>query len=319
MAISVHHDLQSPSEDLDIVPIPDDEIPTFFRERGDRLFAAHAASTYPLPVDGTEQERQDELHSLLRALTETSCANYIQEALRQGAELRVVDLGTGTGSWVLDMARLFPSVSFYGVDIAPIATRFPPPNVTFEVHDLQVTSRYTRGSFDIVHARLVCIAMPAYHQVVEEAARILRSGGLFSACEWSRSIAMADGTDVTRKAPRACAFLEVLWDILGRPTDISASPSQVVADAILQCPDFDRVVTTVAHYPVGQWHPDIFCRLTGARVSDVLGSYALALKPFLQSLLPGAIVRELVDGFIADISTVGGLVTAYTAFHAQRI
>ena len=81
------------------------------------------------------------------------------------------------------MARQYPHVKFYGLDIGacpymplhaprnlsnapaisippvPIATRYPPRNVLFEMHDIMDPFRYSTGSIDMVHARSITMAV----------------------------------------------------------------------------------------------------------------------------------------------------------------
>ncbi|KAI0325261.1 hypothetical protein GY45DRAFT_1340222, partial [Cubamyces sp. BRFM 1775] len=144
----------------DVVEVRSDEIPLYFEEREGRLFHSHGSSPYPLPVDADEQQRQTGLSRLLRRLIGDLSVGPVRELLAFAPveRRRVVDLGTGTGQWVLDMAREFPHVKFYGVDIVPIATRYPPQNVIFEIHDIMEPFRYASGSIDMVHARSISMA-----------------------------------------------------------------------------------------------------------------------------------------------------------------
>jgi len=76
----------------------------------------------------------------------------------------------------MDMARLFPHVKIYGVDIGeladrristvanylsavPIATRQPEPNVQFEIHDITQRFRWNDGAMDFIHARNIDLAV----------------------------------------------------------------------------------------------------------------------------------------------------------------
>ncbi|GMF78228.1 unnamed protein product [Aspergillus oryzae] len=49
--------------------------------------------------------------------------------------LRVLDVGTGTGSWATDFADLHPGATVIGTDLSPIQPSFVPPNVYFEIDD----------------------------------------------------------------------------------------------------------------------------------------------------------------------------------------
>lgn len=40
-------------------------------------------------------------------------------APREGLERAALDVGSGSGSWLIDMAKQFPHVDFLGIDLAP--------------------------------------------------------------------------------------------------------------------------------------------------------------------------------------------------------
>lgn len=46
---------------------------------------------------------------------------------------RILDCGTGTGIWALDVGDLIQSAVVTGVDLAPIQPGWTAPNVKFEV------------------------------------------------------------------------------------------------------------------------------------------------------------------------------------------
>ena len=45
----------------------------------------------------------------------------------------ILDIGTGSGIWAMNMADMHPGASVIGVDIAPIQPTLTPPNLYFEV------------------------------------------------------------------------------------------------------------------------------------------------------------------------------------------
>ena len=87
----------------------------------------------------------------------------------------ILDCGTGTGIWALDIGEVFPSAEVIGVDLSPIQPEWcvwrPPgrpvsvadtfpfsscrvvPNVRFEVDDLDLDWTYRRDHFDFIHSR----------------------------------------------------------------------------------------------------------------------------------------------------------------------
>ncbi len=65
---------------------------------------------------------------------------------------KIIDLGTGTGIWAMEMGDKFPSASVLGLDLSPIQTLWVPPNVRFLVDDVE--DDWLNGpDWDFVHSR----------------------------------------------------------------------------------------------------------------------------------------------------------------------
>jgi hypothetical protein len=108
-------DLESVASDMTEVR----DFHPYYIQRNNRLFHSHsmiAASVYPLPVDGGEQnvgkfrgiagngsssreQRHDALHNCLRILIREHYFGPLHQALVPGRRKKVVDFGTGTGKW----------------------------------------------------------------------------------------------------------------------------------------------------------------------------------------------------------------------------
>ena len=65
----------------------------------------------------------------------------------------ILDIGTGTGIWAIEMGDLYPSAQIIGTDLSPIQPQWVPPNVQFEVDDAELEWLYPKASFDMIHAR----------------------------------------------------------------------------------------------------------------------------------------------------------------------
>lgn len=50
---------------------------------------------------------------------------------------RVLDMGTGTGIWAIDVADEFPNAEVVANDLSPIQPQNVPVNVRFEVDDIE--------------------------------------------------------------------------------------------------------------------------------------------------------------------------------------
>ncbi|MGH2517124.1 MAG: class I SAM-dependent methyltransferase, partial [Ktedonobacterales bacterium] len=151
---------------------------------------------YALPADMEEINRLDFQHYMLRYAFR---GNY---AAPVGDPASILDAGTGTGRWAVEMAQHFPRADVIGVDVKPPAvderaanslTADPrPANYRFVPGNLLEGLPFPDGSFDFVHMRLLFTAIPhdRWPAVVAELVRVTRPGGWVELVD---SIGLANG------------------------------------------------------------------------------------------------------------------------------
>ncbi|KAG8940678.1 hypothetical protein FRC04_005090 [Tulasnella sp. 424] len=137
-----------------------------------------------LPADIAEHGRLDLQHEMLKrkrgGLFYAPQAVRKALASREGPQPSILDVGSGSGSWVIDMGRLFPHVEVVGLDLAPAnLSSTPPPNCRFECDDANLGLLHYKGCFDIVHASCVAQGITDYRKFMDEVVEILRPGGVF--------------------------------------------------------------------------------------------------------------------------------------------
>lgn len=87
------------------------------------VLPAKLPQRYALPADSEEHGRLDIQHEMLKR--KRNGLFFAQQAVRralaprEGVERAALDVGSGSGSWVFDMAKQFPHVDFLGIDLAP--------------------------------------------------------------------------------------------------------------------------------------------------------------------------------------------------------
>ncbi|KIP05969.1 hypothetical protein PHLGIDRAFT_107563 [Phlebiopsis gigantea 11061_1 CR5-6] len=316
--------LQSDHSDTssDVTQLDHTDFPTYFRERSGRLFHSHGNAPYPLPVDTPEQQRVDAQHNLLYRLLGRHCRGPVARVVRE--RRRVLDICTGTGRWqvvssvVLDMAQEFPDVRFDGIDIVPIATRTPPDNVYFEMADVNEPWRYRNGAFDLVHARSVSMAVLDYPALLDQAARVLRPGGLFLACEWARTIHIPGAADARAVAPHTHAFFDAVAAAL-RGRGIAPAARHLEA-WLRESGQFERVSARTYEMPIGDWPEDAALRELGVVFrGTVMRTYAESMAVFLgESGWRADAVQDLLHAFGHELNTVKGMVCRYYTVRARR-
>ncbi|GKT41994.1 secondary metabolism regulator LAE1 [Colletotrichum spaethianum] len=67
---------------------------------------------------------------------------------------RVLDVGTGTGIWAIDFGDLHPEAEVLGVDLSPPQQEFVPPNVKFEIDDVEEEWLHSEP-FEYIHSRFM--------------------------------------------------------------------------------------------------------------------------------------------------------------------
>ena len=65
---------------------------------------------------------------------------------------RILDIGTGTGIWAIEIAEEFPKAVVIGNDLSAIQPKWVPPNLTFEIDDVESEWSYSTA-FDFIHTR----------------------------------------------------------------------------------------------------------------------------------------------------------------------
>ncbi|PVF95010.1 S-adenosyl-L-methionine-dependent methyltransferase [Serendipita vermifera] len=150
----------------------------FFKEIDGRIFSSQA-STYILPADEVEFLRLDKQHAthLIGLGDLYSCPDLVEQVLSPEPRVtkEILDLGCGTGIWALSMARQFPHARVVGVDLAPAPLREDqlPPNIEFEIDDINLGLGHFAGRFDVVHMRCLGGGLPDINQGITNAARYM--------------------------------------------------------------------------------------------------------------------------------------------------
>ncbi|QKX57633.1 uncharacterized protein TRUGW13939_04751, partial [Talaromyces rugulosus] len=123
-------------------------------ENGRRYHGFRDAEGYFLPNDELENDRLDLFHHILTL----RCDGNLHFAPIGPNPNRILDLGTGTGIWAIDMGDEYPSAEVLGNDLSPIQPAMVPPNVRFEVDDMENEWVYS-SKFDFIHARYLAGAI----------------------------------------------------------------------------------------------------------------------------------------------------------------
>jgi SAM-dependent methyltransferase len=90
----------------------------------------------------------------------------------------ILDVGSGTGRWMVEVSQQFPRARLYGIDVDHPTMSFP-KQCSFTQGNLLQGIPFPDGSFDFVHQRLLMLGLPLTHwpSTIDELRRVTVSGG----------------------------------------------------------------------------------------------------------------------------------------------
>ena len=88
----------------------------------------------------------------------------------------VLDVGTGTGIWAIDMAGAHPSATVTGTDLSPVQPACVPTNCRFYVENAEEPWNFDHP-FDFIHSRMLVIALRDWRNYFRQAFENLKPGG----------------------------------------------------------------------------------------------------------------------------------------------
>jgi ubiquinone/menaquinone biosynthesis C-methylase UbiE len=117
----------------------------------------------------------------------------------------ILDLGCGPGGWALEVARAYPEIELFGIDISNIMIAYAQMSaklqqvqdrVQFQVQDLtKFPWPFADATFDMVNARFMVgfLLQEQWPHVLAECFRVVKPGGIISLSEpeWATTSSLA--------------------------------------------------------------------------------------------------------------------------------
>ncbi|KAH7177019.1 S-adenosyl-L-methionine-dependent methyltransferase [Dactylonectria macrodidyma] len=232
---------------------------------------------YQFPNDEPEQEREDMKHSMIINL----CNGKLHFAPLDNPQ-SVLDIGTGTGIWAVDMGDEYPEADVLGIDLSPIQPSWVPPNVRFVVDDAEAEWLYPPESLDYIHIRHMTSSIRDWSKLVSQAYRALKPGGWIEVQELRFVLECDDGTlrpdsqvlDFLNNVKDGLAAFNV--DLLGMEKN-----QQRIRDA-----GFVRIDEQVLKVPLGVWPRDRKLKTIGLYNRSMIydGLHGISMGPFTRGL-----------------------------------
>ncbi|KHN99385.1 TAM domain methyltransferase [Metarhizium album ARSEF 1941] len=161
---------------------------TRYEWRHGRRYHAYQSGAYPFPNDEREQDRLDMLHHAVTRLLD----DRLFLAPIQPNGMRILDIGTGTGLWPIQMGDSYPGASITGNDLSPIQPTWVPANVNFLVDDVELDWVET-SAYDYIHCRYMSASIKDWPRLIRQIHSALKPGGWVEFQEFSTAFTSDDG------------------------------------------------------------------------------------------------------------------------------
>ncbi|GME52733.1 Methyltransferase type 12 [Neofusicoccum parvum] len=155
-----------------------------------RRYHAYKDGSYIMPNDEQEQDRLDMAHAMATKLIGDKL--YLAP-LPNNFSGKILDAGCGTGVWAINMGDKFPDAEIRGVDLSPIQPSWVPPNVKFEVDDIEGEWGYGE-KFDYIFARYLCAAIQDWPKLMRQAFENVKPGGWVEFQDYDTMLYSEDGS-----------------------------------------------------------------------------------------------------------------------------
>ncbi|KAF5665745.1 methyltransferase [Fusarium heterosporum] len=262
-----------------------------------RRYHSFRAGAYNFPNDDVEQEREDMKHAMVKLLS----GQKLHFAPLGDNTQNVLDIGTGTGIWAIEMGEQYPSANVLGIDLSPIQPTWLPPNVHFMVDDVESTWLHPQDHFDYIHSRHTVQAIKNWPQLFGNALQHLKPGGWMELQEIHHYPHNArTGVAVPPGEHPVAQYWQYVTDGLATlGVDFPAAAGGKLA-AKMQAAGFVNVTERIFHVPLGTWPKNQVLKTVGLYWRTILtdGLQAIALGPMTRGM---GWSREQIEVFLVSV------------------
>ncbi|KAF1916540.1 S-adenosyl-L-methionine-dependent methyltransferase [Ampelomyces quisqualis] len=229
---------------------------TRYRYENGRRYHAYRDGTYYAPNDEKNQSYETIVHHLwLLTLHDKLFLAPITNPKR------ILDVGTGTGLWAVDMADQFPNAEITATDLSPILYTSAPPNLTFEIDDACSEWTYPANHFDFIHIRGLTGCIRDWPYTYSQVHQHLAPGG------WVEHLEFAIRTNADPHSARPAdqiltAFSTSIINAGAEKTGMSFTIHGEMA-RLMRCAGFVDVHEEPFIWPIGAWPKDAHLKLLG--------------------------------------------------------
>ncbi|KAA6406833.1 MAG: methyltransferase domain-containing [Lasallia pustulata] len=249
------------------------------RYENGRRYHSYKEGRYLLPNDEEEMDREDMKHHMNLILMD----GRLHLAPIGSKPSKILDVGTGTGIWAIEMGETYPTAEITPPDLSPIQPTWIPPNVRFEIDDVEEDWLYTPSSYDFIHFRFLFLAIKNLPRALNQAMRTLKPGGWIELCELDIVPVSIDGAPPETYS-QILAFNDTLsMAALQQGCDLQIAPK---FKSLVTAAGYEEVTEEIFTVPWGSWPREPRLKEAGAFLRAELraGLQGISMALFTRSL-----------------------------------
>ncbi|KAF4920664.1 putative urea carboxylase [Colletotrichum viniferum] len=265
-----------------------------YREENGRKYHGYKDGKYTAPNDEQEQDRLDLQHNLF-LLTFDNALGLAPPNQPNSNVQRVLDVGTGTGIWAIDFGEDHEQAEVLGIDLSHSMPEFVPPNVRFEIDDLDEEWTYSQP-FDYIHTRGMNSCIADWKVFLTKVFDNLTPGGYFELQELEVFPRSDDGTLTPEcQLSRCMKYVHEAFEIFGRSFQEIPDLIRVMEDV-----GFVDVKMSLFKWPSNTWPKDPKYKELGDWNNENInnGFVAITMAPFTRAL---GWTKEEVHAFLPGV------------------
>ncbi|KZL67145.1 UMTA methyltransferase family protein [Colletotrichum tofieldiae] len=246
-----------------------------------RRYHAYRPGSYKFPNDEFEMDRLDLAHAMM---VKAMGSVLFRAPLQKEKVQRILDIGTGTGIWTVEMGDIFENAEndflMTFAQLNNLNFRHP-PNVKFEIDDIE-EPWVGHKKYDFIFCRYMGASIKDWPKLMKNIYDNLAPGGWAEFQDVNTSFYSQDGTysEETATAKWMTAFMEAC-SATGRDPSVGPKLEGWVRDAQFRNVVADRVRAPLGPWPKDPWYSDLGMMNL---ILTLNGLEALSLKLFSEML-----------------------------------
>ncbi|RSL58402.1 hypothetical protein CEP54_007798 [Fusarium duplospermum] len=216
-----------------------------------RTYANPKYGKHWAPNDEEQLEALDIIHHWLTLMLD----NKLYLAPIGDNPQNILDIGTGTGIWAINIADEFPSAKVIATDITPTQPSFVPPNLEFQIDDAQMEWTFEPETFDFIHIRYLQGSIEDWDKLYGQVYKALKPGGWFQHIEPDLQMLSQNPDIIVDEKHIFSRWAQVFNEVgqkMGRTFDFTNRKQEKMA----QTAGFSRITYQAHKIPVGRWPKD---------------------------------------------------------------